>query len=61
MKKINIEQLDMCEMKTTELKEVNGGNIFEDTGIFMGVLLFYESQKLNEKMNYSGMVASFGH
>ncbi len=60
MKKLKLEQYGVQEMDATEVIKVNGGGVFEDFGIFMGVLL-YENQKLNEKMNYSGMVASFGH
>ncbi len=60
MKKLEIKNFNVQEIEEIELKQINGGSIFEDIGIFMGVLL-YEDIKLNEKMNYNGMVASFGH
>ena len=60
MKKLEIKKCNVQEIEEAELKEIEGGSLFEDFGIFMGVL-FYENTKLNEKMNYSGMVASFGH
>ena len=60
MKKLEIKKCNVQEIEEAELKEIEGGSLFEDFGIFMGVLL-YENTKLNEKMNYSGMVASFGH
>ncbi len=60
MKKLDIKKYDVQEIEKAELKEIDGGGLFENIGILMGVLL-YEDHKLNEKMNYSGMVASFGH
>ena len=60
MKKLEIKKYDVQEIEEAELKEIDGGGIVEDFGFFMGILL-YKNQFLNEKMNYSGMIASFGH